>query len=139
MWVLNFYSQMDGLLLKLYGVLLYTSYLPSLVIVPPNLLVLFICNRVTLGLEKIFECQPLSYWWACFQPKVLDVVLSPSVWIFFSIFIPKKPIFYSSHTSCTLKLTSNYYTQWFNLSVPTSPSQGFISTFASILNSWWEY
>jgi hypothetical protein len=53
-WVLGIYSQINGLLLKLCSVLLYTLSLPLLVIVPLNPPIFFKANRVNFLLEEVF-------------------------------------------------------------------------------------
>jgi len=62
-WVLGRDTQHDGHLFELSGVLLYTLPLALPKVVPPDPLVLYIPDRVELGLDEGFEVLPPSYWW----------------------------------------------------------------------------
>jgi hypothetical protein len=61
-WVLGRDIQHDSHLSKLNGVLLYTPPLSLPEVVPPNPLVLYIPDRIELGLYEGFEVLPNSYW-----------------------------------------------------------------------------
>jgi hypothetical protein len=48
---------------------MYTMRLPLLEVVPLDPLVLYILDRVELGLDEGFEVLPPRYWWITLQPK----------------------------------------------------------------------
>jgi hypothetical protein len=60
-WVLGIYTQHDGHLSKLGGVILYTLPLLPLEVVPLDPLVLYIPDKVELGLDDGFEVLRPSY------------------------------------------------------------------------------
>jgi hypothetical protein len=57
--ILGFCPKLDGLFLELHNILLYNLSLPLLVIIPLNIIILFICDIEKLVLEEVFEYLPL--------------------------------------------------------------------------------
>jgi hypothetical protein len=62
-WVLGIDTQLDGHLYEINGVLMYTLRLHLPKAMPLDPLVLYIPDRVGLGLNEGFEVLPLCYWW----------------------------------------------------------------------------
>lgn len=86
---------------------MYTLSLPLLVIVAPNLLVIFIPDRVKLGLEEVFKYLSLSDWWVSPQPMGLGVAFPPSLCMAFWVESGKIDLIllsYIMHTKIDFKL-----------------------------------